>query len=110
MLLRAVPPEKVPAKLRQAIRVFCTQRKGAIAVYVFHPRSPETNEVDELDLRIFVRLRDQPGHFYNDFRLMVSRAAPQSCRVSVGITQEDDEKGMAYIQSCTPVWPVMPGT
>ena len=38
--LRAMPPEEVPSKRRQAIRVFCTQRQGAISVHVFNPINP----------------------------------------------------------------------
>ena len=105
--LRAVPPENVPAKLRQAIRVFCTKRQGAIAVNVFNPVNPETGQADELDLRVFVRLRDNPGHFYNDFRIMAERATPKPYRLSIGAAREGDKEGMAFFQRCAPVWPVL---
>lgn len=107
--LRPVPPEELPAELREAIREFCTQRQGAIQVNVFNPIDPEKETYKPHDLRVFVRLRDQSGHFYNDFRLMASRVAPKPYEVSIGVANEDDEEGMAFIQRCTPVWPVIVG-
>ena len=105
--LRAVPPEEVPAELREAIREFCTQRQGAIQVNVFHPIDPEKETYNPHDLRVFVRLRDQSGHFYNDFRLLAARVTPKPYEVSIGVANGDDEEGMAFIQRCPPVWPVI---
>ena len=102
-----MPPEEVPAELRDAIREFCTQRQGAIQVNVFNPIDPEAGTYNARDLRVFVRLRDQSGHFYNDFRLMASRVTPEPYQVSIGVANEDDEAGVAFIQRCPPVWPVM---
>ena len=56
---------------------------------------------------MFVRLRDEPGHFYNDFRLMASRVTPKPYEVSIGAAREGDAEGMAFMLRCPPVWPVM---
>jgi hypothetical protein len=107
IMMHPLPAEQVPFELREAIRAFCTQRQGAMAVYAFHPMDEATGAVDELDLRFVVRLRDNPGHFFNDFSLVVSQVAPKGCKVAVAAARLDDEEGMAFFQRCTPLWPVV---
>jgi hypothetical protein len=107
LTMHPLPADQVPSELREAIRVFCAQRQGAMAVYAFHPIAEETGAVDERDLRFVVRLRDNPGHFFNDFSLMVSRVAPKGLKVAVAAARLDDEEGMAFFQRCMPLWPVV---
>ena len=109
MRLRSIRPEDFPSKLLQAIRVFCVQRQGAIAVYAFHPHDPETDEVQEQEYRIFLRLRDNPGYFYNDFSLMLGRTAPRNIETQSGVVEPDDAKGQAFLDCCTPLWPILKG-
>ena len=111
MMLVPVRPDDVPSKLRQAIRVFCTQRQGAMAVYVCHPQDEATGQVDELDLRVLLRLRDNPGHFYNDFQIMVQKNTPKPYETLVGVPSAEqwEEPQMEFLRKATPVWPVMRG-
>jgi hypothetical protein len=107
MLLTPLAPEDVPSKLRQAIRVFCTQRQGALAVYVCNPADDATGAVNELDLRITLRLRDNPGYFYNDFQMMVQKMTPKPYEAFVGVLPPENEEDLAFFQRCTPVWPIV---
>lgn len=106
-MLQPLAPEDVPPQLRQAIRAFCTQRQGAMAVYAFHPIDEETKAIDRNDLRFIVRLRDHSGDFYNDFSLMVARLKPEDCQVLTAAASLEDEEGMEFLQRCTPLWPVL---
>jgi hypothetical protein len=106
-MLHPLAAEQVPAGLRDAIRSFCAQRQGAMAVYAFHPTDETTGSVNERDLRFVVRLRDNPGAFFNDFSLMVARMAPKGREVYVGAAHPDDKEGLAFFQRCTPLWPVV---
>ena len=63
--------------------------------------------VNESELRIIVRLRDNAGHFYNDFCMMVERLTPEDCKALVGVAEPEDEEGMAFLSRCTPLWPVV---
>jgi hypothetical protein len=107
MKLHPLSAGQVPAALREAVRHFCAQRQGAMAVYAFHPGDDATGAVDERDLRFVVRLRDHPGDFFNDFSLMAAKLAPEGCKVAVGAARADDEEGLAFFQRCTPLWPVV---
>ena len=111
MIFVPVHPDDVPSKLRQAIRVFCTQRQGAVAVYVCNPQDEATGRVDELDLRVLLRLRDNPGYFYNDFQIMVQKNTPKSYETFVGVPSaaQWEEPQMEFLRNATPVWPVMRG-
>ena len=105
--LMPLAAEQVPSKLRQAIRVFCVQRQGAIAVYAFNLMDDATGAVDELDIRIIVRLRDNAGHFYNDFQHVVQKTPHAPYNVLVGAIEVEDTAGMAFLDRCTPLWPIM---
>jgi hypothetical protein len=109
--MRIVPvePDDVPSKLRQAIRIFCTQRQGAVAVYVCHPQDEATGAVDELDLRVLLRLRDNPGYFYNDFQIMAQKNTPKPYETLIGVPSAEawEEPQMEFLREATPVWPVM---
>jgi hypothetical protein len=109
MLMVPVPPDEVPSKLRQAIRVFCTQHQGAIAVYVCHPQDEKTGRIDELDLRVVLRLRDNPGYFYNDFQIMVQKMTPKPYDAYTGVPSAEqwEQPQMEFLRKATPVWPVM---
>lgn len=109
MRLRAMPPAEVPAELREAIRECCTQRQGVIQVNVFNPIQAEEGTDHVRNLRVMVRLRDQSGHFYYDFRLMASRVTPKPCEVFCGVANEDDAEGMDFLQRSPPLWPVFDG-
>jgi hypothetical protein len=111
MMMVPVRPDDVPSKLRQAIRVFCTQRQGAVAVYVCHPQYEATGAVDELDLRVLLRLRDNPGYFYNDFQIMTQKNTPKPYESFVGMPSAEqwEEPQMEFLRQATPVWPVMRG-
>ena len=105
--LMPLAAEQVPSKLRQAIRVFCVQRQGAMAVYAFNLLDDATGAVDELDIRIIVRLRDNAGHFYNDFQILVEKSVSKPYSVLVGAAQSEDTAGMEFLARCTPLWPVV---
>jgi hypothetical protein len=107
MTLQPLAAEQVPDELRKAILAFCEQRQGAMAVYAFHPADKATGAVNVRDLRLVVRLRDNPGHFYNDFSLMVRRMAPENLQVATAAANLDDPEGMAFFQRCQPLWPVV---
>ena len=109
MTLTPIRPEAFPSKLLQAIRVFCVQRQGAIAVYAFHPHDPETGEVLEQEYRTVLRLRDNSGHFYNDFSLMMGRSAPRNIETQTAGIEPDDAEGQAFLDRCTPLWPILKG-
>ncbi|HEV7405644.1 MAG TPA: SseB family protein [Chthoniobacteraceae bacterium] len=107
MVLHHVPAEEVPAKLRQAIRVFCAQRRAAISVYVFNPETPRTGEVNKDDLRVIVWLRDNENDFYNDFTIMLHKLTPKYLTSDcAGVTSEDAD-AVAFLQEHTPLWPVV---
>lgn len=109
MRVKPVPADKVPAKLRQGIRTFCAQRRVPIGVYIFHPFDEATGQWDESEFRIIVWLRHQNDHFYNDFHLLVGKLCPERYGCSIGVvTSDKDEASLAYLQTCTPLWPVMP--
>ena len=63
--------------------------------------------MDERGLRFLVRLRDSAGVFYNDIALMVTRLRPKGCEVLVAAARPEDAEGMAFLQRCTPLWPVI---
>ena len=105
--LMPLAEEQVPSKLRQAIRVFCVQRQGAMAVYAFNLMDEATGAVDELDIRIIVRLRDNAGHFFNDFQHVVQKAVPKPYHARVGDIEPDHTAGLAFLDRCTPLWPIL---
>jgi hypothetical protein len=107
MTLRHVPAEAVPAKLRQAIRVFCVQRPLAVAVYTFHPEDEVTGAVDEGELQVAVWLREEESDLFNDFGLMVEKVAPPHLRVRCAAVSPEDGAGNDFLQRCTPLWPVV---
>ena len=105
--LMSLAEEQVPSKLRQAVRVFCVQRQGAMAVYAFNLLDDATGAVDELDIRIIARLRDYAGHFFNDLQHVVQQAVPKPYKVGVGAIEPDDTAGLAFLDRCTPLWPIL---
>jgi len=109
MILVPVHPDNVPTKLRQAIRVFCVQRQGAVAVYVCHPQDEATGAVDDKDLRVLLRLRDNPGYFYNDFQIMVHKNTAKPYKVLLGVPSaaQWEEPQMEFLRKATPVWPLV---
>ena len=111
MSLVPVEPENVPLKLRQAIRVFCTQRQGAIAVYVCHSPDKATGEVNDLVLYVLLRLRDNAGYFYNDFQIMAHKNMPKPYELFLAVPSAAQwgAPDMEFLREATPVWPVMHG-
>lgn len=107
MTLVPVNPEALPARLLESIREFCVQRQGAISVHVFHPKEEASGALNDRELRIVVRLRDNAGHFYNDFCLMVEQRTPKDYQRMVGAAEPDNAEGMEFLARCTPVWPVV---
>lgn len=112
-IMRLVPvdPEDMPLKLRQAIRVFCTQRQGAIAVYVCHSPDKATGEMNDLVFYVLLRLRDNAGYFYNDFQIMAHKNTPNPYEIFLGVPSAEkwEEPDMEFLREATPVWPVMHG-
>ena len=104
--LRAVPAEKVPAKLRQGIRVFCAQRRVPIGVYLFHPLDPQTGEEVGNDLRLIVWLRHPDPIFYNDFSLMIGKLVPPHLQMLCAAVTSEDQRTIAFLQNQTPLWPL----
>ncbi|HEV7405645.1 MAG TPA: SseB family protein [Chthoniobacteraceae bacterium] len=102
-----MPAEEVPAKLRQAIRVFCVQRPLALGVYAFHPEDARTGKADEGELRLIVWLRDEKNDLFNDFLIMVEKLRPPYLRVNCAGVTSDATASVEYLQSCTPLWPVV---
>jgi hypothetical protein len=107
VMLYPVPEEKVPLKLKQAIRVFCAQRRVPIGVYVFHQADPVTGEVPGNDLRVVLWLRHADPLFYNDFCLMAQKLTPRHLEFyGAAITSEDAET-VAFLQKQKPLWPLL---
>jgi hypothetical protein len=98
--------DSLPPKLLATVRKFCDQRRVPIAVYALVPAKPEANEPDLTQLRFVLWLRSLDNDFFNDFGLMVGRLMPEGIGSAVGVVTEGDEAGMAFLQRCTPLWPV----
>lgn len=109
VILLGVPDEKVPMKLRQAIRVFCTQRRVPIGVYVFHQMDPATGQYPGNDLRVILWLRDANNDFYNDFCMMAQRLTPRHLEFYCAVVTSDDAPTIAFLQKNKPLWPLMRG-
>lgn len=105
--LRPVPDDAVPLKLRRAIRVFCTQRRMALGVYVFHKRDETTGDYPGNDLHVILWLRGTDNDFYNDFCLMAQRLTPRHLDFCCGVITPEDTDGVAFLQRYSPLWPVM---
>ena len=105
--LRAVPDEKVPMKLRQAIRVFCARRRVPIGVYVFHQMDPQTGQYPGNDLRVILWLRSADNEFYNDFCLMAQKLTPLHLEFYCAVITTEDSQGVAFLQKNKPLWPLM---
>ena len=58
-----------------------------------------------------LRLRDNPGYFYNDFQIMVQKNTPKPYEAFVGVPPAEQWEGpqMEFLREVTPVWPVMRG-
>ena len=106
---RPLPAERLPEKLCQGIRDFCDQRRVPIGVYVFNPFDPEMGDIDVSEIHILLWLRHENGDFFNDFSLMIGRLTPDHLTIEIGVITPDNEAGIAYLKTCTPLWPVMPG-
>ena len=102
-----VPDEKVPSKLRQAIRVFCAQRRVPIGVYVFNQVDAATGQLPGNDLRMILWLRSNDTHFYNDFCIMAQRLTPSHLEFFCAIVTSDDAKGVEFLQKYKPLWPIL---
>lgn len=102
-----VPENKVPLKLRQAIRVFCARRRVPIGVYVFHQVDEATGTVPGNDLRVILWLRHADPVFYNDFCLMAQKLTPQHLEFYCAIITSDDEQAVTFLQQHTPLWPLL---
>ena len=105
--LLAVPDEKVPMKLRQAIRVFCAQRRVPIGVYVFHQMDPKTGQYPGNDLRVILWLRGADNDFYNDFCLMAQKLTPPHLEFYCAVVTSEDTASVAFLQKNKPLWPLM---
>jgi hypothetical protein len=47
---------------------------------------------------------------YNDFGLLIGKLLPDRYRCSAAlVTSDKHTDGVAYLQTCTPIWPVMAG-
>lgn len=102
-----VPENKVPMKLRQAIRVFCARRRVPIGVYAFHQVDETTGEVPGDDLRVILWLRHADHVFYNDFCLMAQKLAPRHLDFYGAMITSDDAQAVAFLQKHTPLWPLL---
>lgn len=109
MTLHPIAAEDFPREWETAIREFCTQRQGAMAVYAFHPRGGEHGRVQWTETHLILRLRDDAGHFFDDFEMMMERLVPEGCKLRVGAVVPEDAASMEFLARCTPVWPVLPG-
>ncbi len=107
LTLPPLVPESLPEEFLQGIREFCAQRQGVISVHVFHPIDDETGKPNAREFRIILRLRDNAGHFYNDFCLVLEQTLSKEFARAVGVIEPDDEDGMKFLARCTPVWPVV---
>ncbi|MEQ1751866.1 MAG: SseB family protein [Prosthecobacter sp.] len=105
--LYPVPDEKVPAKLRQAIRVFCAQRRVPIGVYVFHQVDTATGTVPGNDLRVILWLRGADNDFYNDFCLMAQKLTPMHLEFFCAVVTSEDTQAVAFLQKQKPLWPIL---
>lgn len=105
--LVAVPENKVPMKLKQAIRVFCARRRVPIGVYLFHQMDEATGEVPGDDLRVILWLRHPDPVFYNDFCLMAQKLTPRHLEFYCAVITSDDEQAVTFLQQQTPLWPLM---
>lgn len=105
--LLAVPEEKVPMKLRQAIRVFCAKRRVPIGVYVFHQMDPATGQYPGNDLRVILWLRSVDNDFYNDFCLMAQKLTPRHLEFFCAVVTSDDAPSVAFLQKNKPLWPIL---
>ena len=105
--LYPVPDEKVPSKLRQAIRVFCAQRRVPIGVYVFHQADPVTGAVPGNDLRVILWLRDANNDFYNDFCLMAQKLTPMHLEFYCAVVTSEETDSVAFLQTQKPLWPIL---
>ncbi len=102
-----VPEEKVPLKFKQAIRVFCAQRRVPIGVYVFHQADEATGQVPGGDLRVILWLRQADPVFYNDFCLMAQRLTPRHLEFYCAVITSEDSDTVAFLQKHKPLWPLM---
>jgi hypothetical protein len=105
--LHPVPEEKIPLKLRQAIRVFCARRRVPIGVYVFHQANAKTGEVPGNDLRVILWLRQPDAIFYNDFCLMAQKLTPRYLEFYCASITSEDKHTVAFLQRQTPLWPLL---
>lgn len=105
--LLPVPDEKVPLKLKQAIRVFCAKRRVPIGVYVFHQMDPATREYPGDDLRVVLWLRGADNEFYNDFCIMAKRLTPPRFTFYCAVVTSEDTAAVAFLQECKPLWPIL---
>ena len=104
--LKPVPEERVPQKVKQAMRVFCVQRKSAVALYVFHQADEATGTFPEDDLRVVLWMRSPDHAFYMDFCMMAERAMPPHLEFyGTAITAEDVDM-VAFLQQHRPLWPI----
>lgn len=108
MSVMPVPADQIPATLRDGIRDFCAKRRVPIGVYVFHPFDPATRQPDATQFSIVLWLRHANDDFYNDFSLLVGRLIPEGCQSMIGVVTPEDESALVYLQTCTPLWPVLP--
>lgn len=102
-----VPEEKVPLKLKQAIRVFCAQRRVPIGVYVFHQVDEATGQVPGNDLRVILWLRQADPVFYNDFCLMAQKLTPRHLEFYCALITSEDSHTVAFLQKHKPLWPLL---
>jgi hypothetical protein len=100
------PAHEIPAKLRQAIRVFCVKRQGAKAIYAFHRLGPDGQPIDPHELFLMVVLRGNDPAFYNDLKLTARNSGPKWLSVAFSGVTDDAPDAIAFLQGRTPLWPV----
>ena len=105
--LMPVPEEKIPMKLKQAIRVFCAKRRVPIGVYVFHQRDPVTGLYPCDDLRVILWLRSADNDFYNDFCLMAEKLTPSRFSFYCAVVTSEEADSVAFLQPYKPLWPIL---
>ncbi len=105
--LRAVPADTYP-DLDRALRTHCDKRPALAGLYLFHAVDPATGIVDETDLRIVLWAKHRDDAFFSDLGIIARASNPPVQKLSLGIVDHHNPDGIAFLQKCKPVWPVLP--
>ena len=104
--LHAVPAEAYP-DLTRAVRAHCETRPLLAGLYLFHPVLDD-GSVDESDLRIVLWAKHKDDAFFSDLGIVARAANPPVQKLSIGVVDHQNPAGIAFLQQCKPVWPVLP--